>query len=532
MKTAAPSRSENALLAGILSQVADGLIQPLLDALRRAIVEEVITDCATPEEILNGETSSPLARRSLPFEVNYAGHGDQPGWSSQVHLLATCLADASFTTNGSAEKRTESPAVAAGWAKDSKRSVLEHQFVEVVQQARSENAPLMSRILSSANRVDGLLLWLPLIHRKHVVGHVGVSLWESCWCSVPAPVPSTWSGISHVAGWEHATWVLPAQWSHPRYRRQVPAWLVRLATGRRELAALRDGFTRWNQIRRQLEHVLVPTIRTASWKKKAGRIMHELANSISTMDAPLESIAQELSRSVLDLRYRQEDADAQRGTPISETLTGAIDKMQSVITGFDFLRRNQSAAKNKILWYFFLMEGKLKAEEEEKKSLRDLLAETFQRLDAGADTYRLGAADDPMWATALAMPPQFLGHCAQALLSNSVRHRRSGSWVEFTIAMQDDGSLQLEWKNFASEEHLERLRQAFDGNAPASFGLIVAREVSQEFLGSELTITTQADRVIHSIRLQRCSATPDVFFSLSAWLQSRKSELPRRLVAQ
>jgi hypothetical protein len=137
-----------------------------------------------------------------------------------------------------------------------------------------------------------------------------------------------------------------------------------------------------------------------------------------------------------------------------------------------------------------------------------------------------------MWATALAMPPQFLGHCAQALISNAVRHRQAGSCVEFTAAKRDDGSLQLAWVNFTSGEHLERLRRASDGNVQDSFGLAVAHEVSREFLGSELTITPHPDRVRHAIRLQRCSATPDVFFSLNAWLHSRKGQLHRRVAAQ
>lgn len=529
MKTGASSRSEKALLASILCQVADGVLHPLLEALRCAIVEELLAHPTAERGLADADKAgSSLARGTLPYEMNYAGYEGRPGWSSQVHLLAACLKEESPASISPAERRNESAAVAAGWESDTARSAIERRFVEIAQHAGGGAAPLICRILASTDSGDGLLLWLPLLHRRQIVGHLGVSLWDKRWCSLPSSPPSTWGAVSLPTDWEHSTWLLPAQWSHPRYRAHVPAWLVRLAGQRRELTALRDGFGRWNKIRRDLEHVLVPTIRTASWKEKAGRIMHELANSIATMDAPLESIAQELGRSVLDLRYEQEDAGSQRMDSNCETLTAPIARLQGAVTGFDFLRRNQTAAKNKVLWYFFLMEGKLKAEGEEILPLQDLLAETCRRLDPDADTYRFIAANDPSWATTLAMPPQFLGHCVQALLSNAVRHRQPGSRVELTVKRQEDSSLLLEWTNFASPEHLARLRRATDGNNHDSFGLAVAREVSREFLGSELIITADTDHVRHAIRLQRCSAQPEVFFSLGAWMQSRKGQRSHR----
>lgn len=530
MKTAASSRSEKVLLTSILNQVADGVLQPLLEAVRHAIVEELLVGHSIRDDrAAAGASASSVVRGTLPFALNYAGHGSRQGWSSQVHLLGTCVKEEiSDGANEATERRPAGPAVAAGWAGDSARSVDEQRFAEFAQSAGTGSAPLIGRVPGSTNGCDGLLLWLPLTHRRQTIGHLAVSLWDSRWASLPGHLPSAWSSVPPSPDWEHPTWALPVQWSHPRYRAHVPAWLVRLATQRRELAALRDGFTRWNRIRRDLEQVLMPTIRTASWKEKAGRIMHELANSISTMDAPLESIAQELSRSLLDLRYRKEDADGPLNQSGPETLTDTIERLRGTVGGFDFLRRNQAAAKNKVLWYFFLMEGKLKAEEEEILPLRELLADTCHRLDPAREIFRFAVTDDAAWATALAMPPQFLGHCAQALLSNAVRHRLPGSRVEFAIGAQDDGSLLLEWTNAASRQHLDRLHRASNGSEHDTFGLAVAREVSREFLGSELVISPDTDRVHHAVRLQRCSAQPNVFFSLNAWMQSRKGQGSRR----
>lgn len=170
--------------------------------------------------------------------------------------------------------------------------------------------------------------------------------------AIAPELPPAWRDRDASLRHKAEVYSLPAKWLHPRHRRFLPAWLVNLIATRHETHEVDQGFQEWHHLCCEIEHALIPTIRHASWKEKAGRIMHELANAVSLVDAPLQSVASGLDRSILDLRYLGEEAEhATADSTPSVHLSTAIERLQSTVVSFDYLRKSHEAAKNKVLWH-------------------------------------------------------------------------------------------------------------------------------------------------------------------------------------
>jgi hypothetical protein len=547
---------ESTILRQVLTSIGRGLLGSHLEGFRRAMVEEWAAtgllhgSCGIravdtlPEGRTSatdsGPTEKPQEVDTLGFSLLYYGSSGAPGLRSAISVEGSLFvggdhlwisapikhdAVGSRGTGPSSSKLSRVRATTHGSTTAALQSWLR------TNRQHSCPYPLWLFRRASINASSGPSpeeafseLLLPVRTPRRVSAFLRIAIAGFPRTSLAPNLPTAWVG-EHFAGHENfENYALPTNWWHPRFRHCLPPWLPNLALDRPEMRAISEGFSEWSRVGREIEEALIPTVRSAGWRERAGQIMHELVNTVSLTDAPMQAVATGLDRAILDLRYFHEEMPSLMPaptTPLAET----IDGLRGTVANLDFLRKNHEVAKNKVLWYFFMAEGRLRGSDSEELTLKTVIADTLQRLGITTIGYQLLQEDSAPWQVTMAMPPQFLGHSWQALLSNAVRHREPGSSILVSATQPDPDRIEVRWQNPARDTDLRRVREVLSGQQRESYGMAVAREVAREFFAADLRVAvSEPERLItHELTLSRCASKPTVFFSLGDMLERRRT---------
>lgn len=281
-------------------------------------------------------------------------------------------------------------------------------------------------------------------------------------------------------------------------------------------------------VRRQIEAVIereralcrevIPLVESASWKRHAAKVMHEVASLAGDSDSSLEAIRSSLLQTIAT-------ASQIEGTDGEDSLL--LEHLRSAYRASERLARVSTRTKSKIHWYFYLASGERRGGALVRLSLLEGIRATLGGMGYAEGTdFRIEDADAPEWTnTTYSMPEAFFQHSLEAILRNAFRHKSDGSRVAIRLHATDGEGTILEWENLAEAADREFLR---NGDVSRSFGIFLAREVARETLGAglEVTVDDREKTIRHRLRLRPCPSDQDSFFDCKSFARGNRTTVP------
>lgn len=536
MKSSGQKRHEDAVRSVVQRDIARGFFDHALVELQRTLVAEILLECAehvSAHEDASGATIDPSGKisfdegarllRSLPAPILHGQPLSTRDPSGELALQQDAAIAAVIASLGSQVKLgvelwdIDAPAwvmVASIGMRLSPVGKADNSEPDDIPAAPSPNSTKAPVVILSPRRSSWLIPLRTSVSRSI---RLVIELATPSSLGAEPPFPPTWLKRSASSVSWHQ---LPERWLHLRYRQHLPAWIANTCLRSASWKQCLRAATQLDHVLTQINDTLLPTIRTAAWKRNAEHIMHELANTVARVSAPLEAVHQELQKSLPKLHDLGQElppasANADR-TAVHAHIGDLIASVQGVLRGFDHIRATQENIQNKILWYFDLVAEENRHLASTRTTLIDAIRTCCTRLDGGTSRVDLSDPTDAAWRSVIAMPSGFLENCLEAMLRNAFQHRIPETTVTISARFSPEGDdLTLRWMNRANAIQLANLANVISGRTP-SFGMALATEVAETFFNSRLVVEIDSSlgTVAHTLHLRRSSSSPNAFYAL------------------